>query len=256
MGRFTQRSPAQLTATKTWRTCYPDHLSRFSPCCPERHFSLTWLTSACRLFKEICNLYSVMYIKVVVKVGFFVVNVGCGWPRRERETLLCAMYVIHLLSVLQGNRLVFLSVKHTSPHFCLYLLHGLVHNCTNQIVFLLKNIEHYIKQEDTLNLRDLSYFSTLKSGQEKFSSLRQGEPQKLQHQAFVFILLSTVWSCRNKMENLSFGFSKLWKQNYNDWVICHKFDLFLNRSLTIQHTLWCAMCTTLTFLPCTPYLYS
>lgn len=185
MGRFTQRSPAQLTATKTWRTCYPDHLSRFSPCCPEKHFSLTWLTSACRLFKEICNLYSVMYIKVVVKVGFFVVNVGCGWPQREREreTLLCAMYMIHLLSVLQGNRLVFLSVKHTSPHFCLYLLHGLVHNCTNQIVFLLKNIEHYIKQEDTLNLRDLSYFSTLKSGQEKFSSLRQGEPQKLQHQA-------------------------------------------------------------------------
>lgn len=57
-----------------------------------------------------------MYIEVVVKVGFFVGNVGCGSLTSERDTLVCQeertlnVYDPFTLTA-AGSRLVFLSVK-------------------------------------------------------------------------------------------------------------------------------------------------
>lgn len=169
MGRFTARWPAQLTATKTLRTCYPDHLSRFRPCCPERHFCHTWLISkargepqwrtACRLFKELCNLYSIipqMYIKVVVKVQFFVGNGGCGSLTSERDTPggknIIWIWSIYFHCCRQST--CFSLCKARFLFFCLISHHVLyhVHNCTKQCLFCFyENIEHYINQKDTLN---------------------------------------------------------------------------------------------------------
>lgn len=54
-----------------------------------------------------------------------------------------------------------------------------------------------------LNLRNSSYFSTLKSGQEKFSHNVKRNLRSFSTN-IVFILISTVLSCRDKMENLSY----------------------------------------------------
>lgn len=76
--------------------------------------------------------------------------------------------------------------------------------------FFIQNIEHYINQNDTLNLRGLSYFSTLKSGQEKFSHKAKRNLTSFSTNV-MFILISTVLSCRDKMENMSYRLVWLFK---------------------------------------------
>lgn len=58
-----------------------------------------------------------MYIKVVVKVGFFVENMGSGLLTSEKDTPVClkeiTLYVYDPFTfTAAGSQLVFLSVKH------------------------------------------------------------------------------------------------------------------------------------------------
>lgn len=91
------RSPEQVQTLLCWAA--PGESQRGTPC---------------RLFKESCNLYSVitkMYIKLVVEVGFFLGNVGCGSLTSERDMSVyrasCVpgernVYMMHLCSALQA----------------------------------------------------------------------------------------------------------------------------------------------------------
>lgn len=182
MGRCTQLWPARLTATKSQRPCCPDPLSRSRPYCPERrplsHLvdlnNTRWAPAKDGLFKELCNLYSVitqMYIKAVVKVGFSVGTVGCGSLTSETDAPVCQqertlnVYDPFTLAA-AGSQLVFLSVKNLLLSVCFHTMYSgyliMFYNCT-KLSFYWKYWTLYKK--NTLTLRDLSYFSTLKSGQ-------------------------------------------------------------------------------------------
>lgn len=90
----------------------------------------------------------------------------------------------------------------------------MVHKCTKQCLFI-ENIEHYIKkQRDTLNLSDLLYFSTHKSGQERFNHNAKGNLISFSRN-FVFSLDSVVLNCRDELENLSYHLVWLFKN------VCH-----------------------------------
>lgn len=88
----------------------------------------------------------------------------------------------------------------------------MVHKCTKQCLFI-ENIEHYIKkQRDTLNLSDLLYFSTHKSGRERFNHNAKGN---LISFSSVFSLVPVVLNRRDKLENLSYHLVWLFKNVYH-----------------------------------------
>lgn len=105
-------------------------------------------------------MYSIitqMYIRVVVKVGFFVVDVGRGSLTSERDTPVYqeerTLYVYDpftlsaYFSLCEATRVsFFLSVFHTM--YSTLTCPRIVQNN----VFLIENIEDYIKQKDKLNL--------------------------------------------------------------------------------------------------------
>lgn len=117
------------------------------------------------------------------------------------------MYMIPAFSFLQTVGLF------VSAAFCLFsdLVPCLGSIIVQNNVFFIQNIEHYINHNGTLNLRGLSYFSTLKSGQEKFS--HKAKRNLTSFSTNVFILSSTVLSCRDKMENMSYCLVWLCKQS-------------------------------------------
>lgn len=118
-----------------------------------------------------------------------------------------------------------------SPSFCLFS-----HHVTCLGIIIVQNSSFFnweywtlYKTKGYTELKRIVwfFFSTLKSGQEKFS--HNAKKNLRSFSSNVFILISTVLSCRDKMENpsrltfqtMSTMLNKMWKQDYNDTGFSH-----------------------------------